>query len=177
MKQLQDIIWHEGEFRFRQKGTKMDKLTYRYHCCQDSVREKEMTDKVERKRDGRRMQRFPCKSKLTMRVSLQDRALSLCMYHVYHRPYQDLQLSPAVIEFIDTRVMNWTPSELYRGLLASSLPGTQSVTRHQVYYRWLAANETTCRRDAIPYVSATYLLSESGYEKWHQCIRQVTCRD
>jgi hypothetical protein len=78
-----------------------------------------------------------------MRVSLQDRALSLCMYHVYHRPYQDLQLSPAVIEFIDTRVMNWTPSELYRGLLASSLPGTQSVTRHQVYYRWLAANETT----------------------------------
>jgi hypothetical protein len=114
----------------------MEKLTYRYHCCQDSVRENEMIDKVERKRDGRPMQIFPCKSKLTMRVSLQDRTLSLCMYHVYHHPYQDLQLSPAVAEFIDTRVMNYkTPSELYRGLLASNLPSTQSVTRHQVYYR------------------------------------------
>jgi hypothetical protein len=82
-------------FCFRQKGTKVEKLTYIYHCRQDSVREKEMIDKVGRKRDDRRMQGFPCKSKLTMRVSLQDRTLFLCMYHVYHRPYQDLQLSPA----------------------------------------------------------------------------------
>jgi hypothetical protein len=161
MRCLVEIIWEKGGFRFFHRTTRAENLTYRYYCCQDSA-QAVGRHKVEGKRDGRQMERFPCESNLTMRPSLQDRTLFVSLCHTYHIPYKDIMLPLTVTEFIDERITISTPSEIYRDLEASELPGTALVTRHQVYYRWQLANRKEWRRDADPFTSATLLLVEHG---------------
>ena len=68
------------------------------------------TVEVEKQRDGRRMARFPCQSKLNIRPILPDRALSISIHHEWHAPYDHIELSPIVQESIELRVLTKTPS-------------------------------------------------------------------
>lgn len=139
MRDLLDIIWKAGGYRFKHRRTKKDSgLAYQYYCCQDSSKEEESV--AEGKRDTRQAERFQCESKLVLRPSLEDRTLSISLHHLYHIPYVDIHLSPAALEFINTRVSAHTPSEIYQALLVSGIPGIQHVAEHQVYYQWLQAN-------------------------------------
>ena len=134
LKELLGIIWKAGGYRFWHRRTTMDPgLVYEYYCCQDSS--KEIASIGKGKRDARRMQRFQCKSKLKMRPSLEDRTLTITIHHLHHAPYVDIQLSSAVLEFINERISTSTPSEIYRDLLASDTPGIEYATQHQVYYQ------------------------------------------
>ncbi|KAK9443862.1 ATP-dependent DNA helicase PIF1, partial [Metarhizium brunneum] len=162
------IIWKEGGFRFRHTGTNFQSLSYQYHCSQDSMRVKSYQSRVEeeKQRDGRRMTRFPCQSKLTMRPCLQNRTLSISIHHPWHIPYEDIELSPVVQELINSLVSTKTPSEIYREI--RQIPEGKSVTRHQVYYLWQKANAEIWQRDPDPFISATKLLSENnGYRDHH----------
>ncbi|KAH8656329.1 hypothetical protein BGZ61DRAFT_500287 [Ilyonectria robusta] len=93
------------------------------------------------------MARFPCKSRLTFKPALGDRTLAVNLQHIYHTPYTDRQLSPAVVEFIQARN-------------AIATPGWQSATPSQVYYLWQQSNSSIWRRDQDPLASAQILLSE-----------------
>jgi hypothetical protein len=105
MQVLSVIIWKEGEFRFRHTGTNFQNFTYKYHCSQDLMHTKSYQSMVEeeKQRDGRRMARFPCESKLNIRPCLQNRTLSLSIHHKWHIPYEDIELSPIVQELIKSR--------------------------------------------------------------------------
>jgi hypothetical protein len=91
-----------------------------------------------KQRDGRRMARFPCQSKLNIRPCFQSRTLSLSIHHQWHVPYEDIELSPVVQEMINSLVSTKTPSEIYREI--RQIPEGKPVTRHQVYYLWQKAN-------------------------------------
>lgn len=157
---LPEIIWKAGGYRFWHKRTTQDSgVVYEYHCCQDSSKESRSVGKGNR--DTQRMERFQCESKLRLRPSLEDRTLTVTLHHLYHRPYVDIHLSPAVLEFINARVSNRTPSEIYRDLLGSGIPGIKYATQHQIYYQWQQANASMWRRDTDQFVSAMRLLAVS----------------
>ena len=88
MRELLDIIWKAEGYRFWHRRTTKDSgLIYKYYCSQDSSRDVGSTGKG--KRDARRMERFQCKSKLRLRPCLEDRTLTITLYHLYHAPYVD----------------------------------------------------------------------------------------
>ena len=169
MRELSDIIWKAGGFRFKHTGTNQN-FAYTYHCSQDLMHARSYQSAVEaeKQRDGRSMARFPCKSKLNMRPCLQDRTLSLSIHHEWHTPYEDIELPPMVQGLIISRVSSRTPSEIYREL--RDIAEARTVTRHQVYYLWQKANSEIWRRDADPLVSATMLLSEDHRYRDHHSI-------
>jgi hypothetical protein len=166
MRDLVDIIWKEGGFRFFYKDTKEENLTYRYYCSQDSDRALKNSRKSKGIRDGRQMARFSCKSSLTIRPSPNDRTLYVSLRHIYHEPYVNIELSASVREFIDERIPISTPSDIYRDLEASGI-SADLVTRNQVYYRWQQENRSIWRRNSDPFTSAILLLTEYGYQNWH----------
>jgi hypothetical protein len=140
MRDLIEVIWKEGGFRFRHTATNGENCTYQYRCSQDIMHAKsyQSTAEGEKQRDGRRMTRFPCQSKLNIRPLLRDRTLSISIHHEWHAPYDNIELSPMVQELIESRVSTKTPSEIYRDI--RDIPEGQAVTRHQVYYLWQKAN-------------------------------------
>lgn len=170
MRDLTEIIWREGGFRFKHTGTNFQSCTYGYNCSQDLVhaRSHQQIVELDKQRDGRRMQRFPCQSKLTIFPCLQDRTLSLSIRHKWHTPYEDIQLSPVMQELINSGVSTKTPSEIYREI--RDIPEGKLVTRHQVYYLWQKANAKLWQRDSDPLVSAQILLSESSDYQGHHRI-------
>lgn len=170
MRDLSKIIWKEGGFRFTHTGTNLESFTYKYHCSQDLMHAKNQpcTTEVGRQRDGRRMARFSCKSKLNIRPCLQNRTVSLSIHHEWHRPYENILLSPVVQELIQSRVSTKTPSEIYREI--QDIPEGRLVTRHQVYYIWQKANAEIWKRDPDPFISATMLLSEHNSYRDHHNV-------
>jgi hypothetical protein len=148
MRNLIEIIWKEGGYRFRHTATNGENGTYQYRCSQDIMHAKHYQSRVEveKQRDGRRMARFPCQSKLNIRPLLHDRTLSISFHHEWHAPYDSIELSPAVQELIESRVSTKTPSEIYRDIRDTS--EGQVVTRHQVYYLW--------SNDSIPKIPARF---------------------
>lgn len=102
MREISTIIWREGGFRFRHLSTNSIHLTYLYRCSQDSEYAPKYDTKVpeEKRRDGRRMARFQCESRLYMRPCFQTRTLSLPIHHKWHEPYEDVELPPMVEEFL-----------------------------------------------------------------------------
>jgi hypothetical protein len=160
IKELVNTIWKAWGFRFRhRRTTKNSGLVYEYHCSQDSSKEKKSL--ATGKRDIQQMGRFQCESKLRLRPSLENRTLTISLHHLYHSPYVDIHLSPAILEFVSERVLAQTPSEIYQDLLASKILGFQCVAEHQVYYQWLQVNSAKWKRDPDPFISAASLLEES----------------
>jgi hypothetical protein len=156
MQQLAKIIWEEGGFRFKYRGTNFQSLTYVYHCSQDLKHAKNhnSTMAIEKQRDGQRMKRFLCQSRLNMRPCLQTRTLFLSIYHEWHTPYEGIELSPIVQELINSRVSTQTPSEIFREI--RDIPEAEFVTRHQVYYLWQKANAKLWQRGSDPLSSAQH---------------------
>ena len=155
---LAEIIWEKGGFRFWHRKTYWADRAWIYFCSQDEERVRESV--AQGKRDTPRMARFPCKSRLTFKPALGDRTLAVNLQHIYHTPYTDRQLSPAVVEFIQARNAIATPGEIYRNLQTSQPLGWQSATPSQVYYLWQQSNSSIWRRDQDPLASAQILLSE-----------------
>ena len=112
-------------------------------------------------RDILRSERFQCHGRMTLRVYFDSRILALSMGHSYHTPYANVELDPAIKNFIDSRMTASTPSQIYRDLMASNLRGISSVAQYQVYYRWHQGNLSNWRRDADQFQSAITFLSES----------------
>ena len=133
MKEMLDIIWRQGGFRFVHNDTTAN-LSYRYYCSQDKVREQKS---LQKHRDVQRMRRFDCKSKLVMCPNLENRTMSLHMYHEHHEEYFDKHLSAAVLGFIRERIESLPPAEIFRDLKAADVPGSDSATMDQVYYRYV----------------------------------------
>ena len=133
MKEMLDIIWRQGGFRFVHRDTTAG-LSYRYYCSQDKAREQKSRQKH---RDVQRMRRFDCKSKLVMCPNLENRTMSLHMYHKHHGEYFDKHFSAAVLDFIRERIESLPPAEIFRDLKAAGVPGSDSATMDQVYYRYV----------------------------------------
>ena len=157
MQELVGIIWKEGGFRFFHRTTERNQR-FIYYCCQDQARERKSSGLGAH--DVPKIIRFPCQSSLTIRPFLEERVLAPELYHIYHQPYHDRQLSPAVMDFIDTCIADLNPVEIFRDLSASGIPGVSTVAQHQVYYRWQQANMATWRRHHDALLSAEYLLNE-----------------
>lgn len=164
---LLDSVWEAGGFRFaktQSSSNQSNNSVYLYcHCCQDSdVFEKpESLGKIDRLR----MQRFPCKSNLRMKIALDFRSLSLELDHTYHPPYFKKNLSTEVLNFINENIAS-TPSEIFNKLMASAVPGRERTLQSHVYYRWQQGNSRIWRLDDDQLNSAQkYLqLKESDYE-------------
>ena len=95
-----------------------------------------------------------------MYVYFESRILVVTMTHLHHKPYVNI-IDAAVLEFIDARVTESTPAQIYRDLMASDLPGSKSATQSQVYYRWQQGNASSWRRHNDQFQSAVMLLAES----------------
>ncbi|KAJ5570808.1 hypothetical protein N7535_004468 [Penicillium sp. DV-2018c] len=116
MRDLYEIIWAEGGFRFTRGGTSREILTYRYHCFQDAMRTQRYKPSVEpgKRRDRIRMDGFPCESNLTMNPRLSTRTLTLSICHKRHASYQDIHVPKIVREMINKRLSTETQSEVFR---------------------------------------------------------------
>ena len=174
---LTEIIWKEGGFRYRHKGTTVQSLTFTYRCCQDRAHAANYQSTVDHqwRRDGRRMTRFDCQSKLVMRPCFHTRTLTVIIHHKWHAPYEDVHVPPMVRELIDEMVSTKTPSEIYREI--RDIPGGDTVSRYQVYYLWQKANSELWRRDPDPLASAEILPSEySQYENRYGIIQEQNVR-
>ncbi|KAJ5142546.1 uncharacterized protein N7515_001333 [Penicillium bovifimosum] len=162
MRDLIDIIRDEGGFRFTHLATNGAGSSYTYRCCQDvmSIKKYESTLEPEKRRDGKRMDRVPCESRLRIGPCLQSRTLSLSIHYRWHTPYEDNHVPPIVLELINERGSSKTSSEILRDIRA--VPEAKNVTRHQVYYLWKKANAEIRQPDSDPFASATMLLSEDS---------------
>jgi hypothetical protein len=140
IRELAEIIWKKGGFRFCHRGTNWASHTWTYFCSQDENRATKSVSQG--KIDAPRMNRFSCNSRLTIRPSLGDRTLAIKLRHMYHMPYTHRQLSPEVVEFVQARVAVSTSAEIYRDLQASRPLGWDSAEAWQVYYLWQQANSS-----------------------------------
>ena len=160
--QLAKRMWEEGGFRFRHVDTHWQYRTYFYSCSQDEATCSK--SKAQGKRDAPRITRFQCQSDLVFRLSFGDRTLTVTLRHSYHTPYEDLRISPAVLEFIQSRTAVSTAAEIYRDLPSARPSGWKVATAAQVYYHWQQANSKMWRHHKDPMESAKLLLSEyEGY--------------
>ena len=163
IRDLVELIWEEGGFRFWHRRTSTSNgstFSYYYYCSQNG--EKSRKSKGEGMRLVPTMNRFKCDGELLLKPHLNGRILRLKMVHSYHTPYVNIELNPAIQNFIDARIADSTPSTIARDLAASGLQGTERVAQHQVYYRWQQKNASYWRRDADQFLSATTLLTESS---------------
>ena len=106
------------------------------------------------------MERYDCGGDMTIRPYLETRTLVITVAHSYHNPYVNIGLDETALQFIAARIAESTPSQIYRDLMASSVPGCASVAQHQVYYQWQQGNASSWRRDADQFQSANMLLEE-----------------
>src|SRR5947209_16472467 len=68
------------------------------------------------------------------------------------------------LEFIRAHILTSTPSEIYHGLLAANIPGSQSAAQSQVYYQWQQANSKVWQCDPDAFISAIHLLLEGEHQ-------------
>lgn len=157
-----ELIWESGGFRFRHQWThwNSDPPLFGYVCSQDVDRAQASVSKGER--DASRMERYSCKSKLTLKPSSNDRTLAISLRHTYHAPYDNRQLSSDVLEFVKERCAHSTPADVYRDLQTSQPSGWKTATRQQVYYYWQQLNSRIWRRENDAFASAQCLLSEKN---------------
>lgn len=132
-----------------------------YYCCSQDSSNIQDSKKVG-KRDRDSMKRFPCDSRLSIKPDFNNRKLSISLHHKYHIPYVSIQLSQAALEFIASRSLDQTLSEIYRDLQASDIPDVENIAQHQVYYQWHRANSNLWRNDNDAFVSATKFLEGLG---------------
>ena len=76
------------------------------------------------------MERFHCNGKLILQPSLQERTMKVELYHTYHTPYIDIELSDEILGFINELVATRTPAEIYQSLQDSNIPGAQRTFQH-----------------------------------------------
>ncbi|KAI0994087.1 hypothetical protein K3495_g14096, partial [Podosphaera aphanis] len=98
------------------------------------------------------------------------------LYHTYHTPYIDIELSDEILGFINELVATRTPAEIYQSLQDSNIPGAQRTVQHQVYYQWQQANRKNWRRDDDQVVSAIRLLEELGDKYSHEVFTTANPR-
>ncbi|KAI0992364.1 hypothetical protein K3495_g15822 [Podosphaera aphanis] len=122
------------------------------------------------------MERFHCNGKLILQPSLQERTMKVELYHTYHTPYIDIELSEEILGFINELVVTRTPAEIYQSLQDSNIPGAQRTVQHQVYYQWQQANRNNWRRDDDQVVSAMRLLKELGDKYSHEVFTTANLR-
>ncbi|KAJ5131039.1 uncharacterized protein N7515_007078 [Penicillium bovifimosum] len=136
--------------------------SFSYRCSQDmmSVKKYDPPVEPEKRRDGKRMERFPCESRLCMTHCLQSRTLTLSIRHKWHMPYVDIEVPQTVQDLIYERGSSKTSSEILRDVRA--VPEAKDVTRQQVYYLWKKVNAEIRQPDSDPFASATMLLSEDS---------------
>ncbi|KAI0996088.1 hypothetical protein K3495_g12092 [Podosphaera aphanis] len=79
------------------------------------------------------------------------------LYHTYHTPYIDIELSDEILGFINELVATRTPAEIYQSPQDSNIPGAQRTVQHQV-------------------VSATRLLEELGDKYSHEVFTTANLR-
>lgn len=106
------------------------------------------------------MKRFSYGSYLVFTPSLLNRTFTITLRHAYHKPYENYELSEAVLEFIRNGHRYTTPAEIFRDIQAARIEGWESVASHQVYYQWHLGNSAKWRRHSDPVLSAQSLLSE-----------------
>lgn len=136
-------------------------LQYDYCCSQEQDRaEKSVSQGI---RDAPRMDRFPCQSNLRLRPCLESRTLGLRLYHLPHQPYSNIRLSDEVLQFVQARILDSTPAEVYRDLLAANVSGSKLATQHQVYYQWQQASSKIWRKDSDQFKSAVKLLTDKQH--------------
>ena len=126
IREFADLIWKIGGFRFGHRRTHWDKMKFIYYCCQDA--DHAYASVAQGKRDTPRMEGFKCRSKLILKPSLEQRTLGISMYHHYHIPYFDCQLSSEVMQFVLDRTATKTPAEIYQDLQSSKPPGWEHAT-------------------------------------------------
>ena len=136
--ELSNAIWRKGGFRFWHRRTNGTPLRYTFFCSQDKDRVRQKESKG--LRDRLQMKRFSCDSCLVFTPSLLNRTLAITLRHAYHKPYENDEISEAVLEFIRNGHRYTTPTEIFRDIQALRIEGWESVTSHQVYYQWRLGN-------------------------------------
>lgn len=163
VKQLIDQLLRYTGHRFwhaqSSSGENLSLLHYSYYCCQDDDHPATRSDS-RGQRDREQMERYKCQSRLTVSYNRVSQLVKLHFSHSMHPPYEDTRLTSEIKQFIDDRIFRSTPAEIVRDARDSSLPGSDTVARHQVYYRWVQANASVWRRDADPSESARLLLED-----------------
>jgi hypothetical protein len=135
---LSELIWRKGGFRFWHRKTNNGR--YIFYCSQDKDGARQKTSRG--LRDASQMERFPCGGHLTFTPSFLERTLTITLRHTHHEPYDNHELSKAVLEFIRAHKNYAQPAEIFRNIQARR----KSVTLHQVYYQWHLANSKKWRR-------------------------------
>lgn len=87
------------------------------------------------KRDRYRIERFHCERTLIIKPNLLNWRLAVKLKHNCHIPYLEIRVSIKVLDIINTSSLNKSLAEIIRDLLASEIPGIDTITQHRIYYR------------------------------------------
>jgi len=77
--------------------------------------------------DAPQMERFPCGGHLTFTPSFLDRTLTVALRHTHHEPYDNHELSNAVLEFIQAHNNYAQPAEIFCNVQATRPEGGESL--------------------------------------------------
>lgn len=158
IKSFVDIIRKLGAYRFVLRRTsgldsKAPVAYFFFQCAQSDSLNKAEIPQEERKRDVKKMERFHCSGTLRLDLFYAQIILAVHITYHYHSPYVEKDITPEAYTFINEN-RHWTPGKLNLELRLSNLPGCETTTSHQVYYRWKKANQALWRFDVDQAISA-----------------------
>lgn len=155
--QIMDMVTSPSSHRFWHQGSSHLRYYY-YKCCQDEKNSSTRRKIENRQRDREQMDRYDCQSSLNLTFDLEGRTLQLRFAHNLHTPYNDIKLSPEILNFISGKLLDHTPAEIFNEVRSQRIKGWDNAAEHQIYYQWQIANAGAWRRDSNPVKSAYCLL-------------------
>ena len=157
--QIIDMITSPTGHRFWHQGSSYLKYYY-YKCCQDKQNSSTRRKIKDHQRDREQMDWYDCQSSLNLVFYLAERTLKLQFVHNLHKCYEDIKLSPEILNFISSKLLDHTPAEIFNEVRSQRIKGWNNAAEHQIYYQWQIANAGAWRRDSNPVKSAYCLLGE-----------------
>lgn len=119
------------------------------------------------------MSRYPCESKLIIHPNLENRTLSLTLFHRHNAQYNDISLSIDVKCFIDANL--WLiPSGLKQRIRQNHTLGYEKAVPQRIYYHWQKANSSTWTLDKDPITSVNkFLVSDNLADRFQSKVYET----
>lgn len=113
LRDLTDVIWKEGGFRFELHEIRSRCLTHHYLCPRELkiVKARESAMEAGKPQESQSMTQCHCEGRLTIKPCLLDRTILLSIRHKRHTPCEDNQTPSTVQESTYSHESNETASE------------------------------------------------------------------
>ncbi|KAF9476024.1 hypothetical protein BDN70DRAFT_935408 [Pholiota conissans] len=181
--QIANRIWQQLKYRFvyhsQYTQKRSDSTRYRYHCAQNSERQKSSKKSAKegvKHRDKEQMKSFDCNGWLNIKVwdDCSHTVLIKLIHENDHVPYWKIDVPDDVKAFIDKNVA-FTPTQLWDKILETH--PTPNFTRKAIYHLWNEKSSLNWKHDANELKSARMIIDQASKESNLYTVQHIPLPD